>query len=448
MPKENDVPGRLNVDGLDGADDVLCCCPNALLAVWLNPNPGVGATLGDAACENENGTVDAGAGVSVAPCPNPKPELEGWPKFPEPNAIPGFSLSSGFENGLALAVPNPNPGPVAVAGLCAKRVLPAGVLLVPVKEEKSSIGRSGAFPLIFMSRLGLSSMLISWSAFGGVAGRTGAGAGADCPKLNGLLVSAALLPALACPKLNGLAEVVGGAGEGVPKANSFFSAGAGEADANEKGGSTEAGFSSAGAVLGRGPNGKPAVEVVSCFPKNGLGVSITGAGTGAGVEDAGPPNEKALFDGSVIAGVGACSPKENPGLDGSATGAETAGVPKPKETAGEVAPKSDGGLLASCSAGFGTSLAGAISAGAVEAPNKNGEEDGAGVEAYGCGGEMTGEATCVNSIAAGAAFGGARTPNDVPVLVEEGPKIEVLADGGAAPNIEVVAGAGDGVADI
>lgn len=444
MPKENDVPGRLNVDGLDGADDVLCCCPNALLAVWLNPNPGVDATLDDAACENENGATGVGAGVSVAPCPNPKPEAEGWPKFPEPNAIPGFSLSSGFANGLVLAVPNPNPEPVAVAGLCANRVLPAGVLLAPMKEEKSSVGRSGAFPLVLISRLGLSSMLISWSAFGGVAGRAGAGVRADCPKLNGLLVSAALLPALACPKLNDLVVAVGGTAEGVPKVNGFFSAGAGEADANEKGGRTEAGFSSAGAVLGHGPNENPDAEVVSCLPKNGLGASNTGAGTDAGVvEGAGPPNEKALFDGSV-AGVGTRSPKEK-GLDGSTAGAETAGAPKLNGAADGVVPKSDGGLLASCSAPFGASLAGVISAGAVEALNKNGEEDGAGVKACGSGGEMAVEATGVTSTAAGAVLGGARALNDVPVLVEEGSKIEVLADAGATPNIE--AGAAGGVTD-
>lgn len=447
MPKENDVPGRLNVDGLDGADDVLCCCPNALLAVWLNPNPGVGATLDDDACENENGATDVGAGVSVAPCPNPKPEAEGWLKFPEPNAIPGFSLSSGFANGLALAVPNPNPAPIAVAGLCANRVLPVGVLPAPMKEEKSSVGRSGAFPLVLISRLGLSSMLISWSAFGGVAGGAGAGVRADCPKLNGLLVSAALLPALACPKLNDLVVAVGGTGEGVPKVNGFFSGGAGEADANEKGGRTEAGFSSAGAVLGRGLNENPGAEVVSCLPKNGFGASNTGAGTGAGVvEGASPPNEKALFDGSVVAGVGTRSPKEK-GLDGSAAGAETAGAPKLNGAADGVVPKSDGGLLAPCSAAFEASLAGIISAGAVEALNKNGEEDGAGVEACGGGGEVAVEATGVTSTAAGAVLGGAKTLNDVPVLVEEGPEIEVevLAEAGATPNTE--AGAAGGVTD-
>lgn len=196
-----------------------------MLAVWPNPNAGDGATLGDVACGNENGAADAGAGVSGAVCPNPKPEPEDWPN-PEPNAIPGLSLSSGFANGLALGVPKPNPGPVAVAGLCAKSVLPAGVLLAPVKE-KLSVGRSGAFPLVFMSRLGLSSMLISWSAFGGVMERAGTGTGADCPKLKGLLVSAALLPALAGPKPNaGLAVAVGGAGDGEPKLNDFFSVGA------------------------------------------------------------------------------------------------------------------------------------------------------------------------------------------------------------------------------
>jgi hypothetical protein len=322
------------------------------------------------------------------------------------------------------------------------------VLLAPAKEEKSSAGRSGAFPLVLMSRLGLSSMLISWSAFGGVAGRAGAGVGTDCPKLNGLLVSAALLPALAFPKQKGLVVTVGGAGEGVPKVNGFFSAGAGEADANEKDGRTEAGLSSAGAVLGRGPDGNPAAEVVFCFPKNSLGASITGAGTGTGVvEGAGPPNEKVLFDGSVIAGVGARSPKENPGIDGSTAGAETVGVPKLNEAADGVAPKCNGGLLVSCSTGFGASLAGAISAGAVEALNKNGEGDGARVEAYGSGGETTGGATGVTSIAASAAFTGATTPNDVPLLVEEGPKIEALADAGAAPKIEVAADAADGVTD-
>lgn len=433
MPKENEVAGRLNVDGLDGADDVLCCCPNALLAVWPNPNPGVGATLGDAACVNANGAADDGAVVSGALCPNPKLEPpEGWPK-PEPNAIPGLSLSSGFANGLALAVPNPNPGPVAVAGLCAKRVLPAGVLLAPVKEEKSSVGRSGAFPLVFISRLGLSSMLISWSAFGGVAARAGTGAGAGCPKLKDLLVSAALLPAFACPKLNSVAVAVGGAGEGAPKVNDFFSAGAGEADANENDVGTEVDFSSAGAVLGRALNGNPVAVVVPCVPKNGFGTSITAAGAGAGagdVEGAGPPNEKALFDGSVNAGVDAGSPKENAGLDGSAAGAETASVPK----LNGAAPKCDEGLFPSFSAGFGASLAGAGSAGAGGAPNENGEEDSAGVEAYGGAGEGTGEVTGVTPIAAGVAFG-AGAPNAVPVLVEEGPKIEVLADAGAAPNV-------------
>jgi hypothetical protein len=39
------------------------------------------------------------------------------------------------------------------------------------------------------------------------------------------------------------------------------SSGAGEANANEKGGRTEAGFSADAAVLGRGPNGNPSAEV-------------------------------------------------------------------------------------------------------------------------------------------------------------------------------------------
>lgn len=156
-PNENDGADRPNVDGLDGADDVLCC-PNGLLAVWPNVNGEGGATLGDAACANENGAADVGADVSGAFWPNPKPVPEGWPK-PDPN-VPSLSLSSGFANGLVVAVPKPNPGPVVVAGLCAKRVLPAGVLLALLKE-KSSVGRSGAFSLGCISRLGLSSMLIS-----------------------------------------------------------------------------------------------------------------------------------------------------------------------------------------------------------------------------------------------------------------------------------------------
>jgi hypothetical protein len=47
-PNENDGADRLNVDGLDGADDVLCC-PNGLLEVWPKVNGEAGATLGDAA---------------------------------------------------------------------------------------------------------------------------------------------------------------------------------------------------------------------------------------------------------------------------------------------------------------------------------------------------------------------------------------------------------------
>lgn len=62
-PNENDCAGRLNVDGLDGADDVFCC-PNGLLAVWLNVNGEAGATLGDAACAKPKGAADAGADVS------------------------------------------------------------------------------------------------------------------------------------------------------------------------------------------------------------------------------------------------------------------------------------------------------------------------------------------------------------------------------------------------
>ena len=153
-PNANDGAGRLNVDGLDGAEDAFCC-PNGLLAVWPNVNGEDGATLGDVACANENGAAGAGADVSGAFWPNAKPVPEDWLK-PDPN----LSLSSGFPNGLALAVPKPNPGPVAVAGLWANRVLPAGVLLALLKE-KSSVGRSGAFSLGFISRLGLSSMLTS-----------------------------------------------------------------------------------------------------------------------------------------------------------------------------------------------------------------------------------------------------------------------------------------------
>lgn len=110
--------------------------------------------------------------------------------------------------------------------------------------------------------------------------------------------------------------------------------------------------------------------------------------TGAGdVEGAGPPNEKAFFDGSVIAGAETGAPKENADLDGSAAGAETAGVPKLNDEAEGLVPKSDGGLLVSGSVVFGASLAGAGSTGAGGAPNENGKEDGAGVGAEGNAGE-------------------------------------------------------------
>jgi hypothetical protein len=145
----------------------------------------------------------------------------------------------------------------------------------------------------------------------------------------------------------------------------------------------------------------------------------------------------------VIIGIGIYSLKENLGLDDSAVGAETVGVPKLNEAADEVAPKSNGGLLASC---FGASLTGAISVGAVEALNKNDKEDSAGVEAYGSGREVIGEARDVTSIVPGAVLSGARTPNDILVLVE-GLKIEILVDTGAAPNVEVAVGAADGVTD-
>jgi hypothetical protein len=48
----------------------------------------------------------------------------------------------------------------------------------------------------------------------------------------------------------------------VLKVNGFFSAGAGETDANEKE-RTEVGFSSTGAVLGRGSDENSVAEVVS-----------------------------------------------------------------------------------------------------------------------------------------------------------------------------------------
>lgn len=74
-------------------------------------------------------------------------------------------------------------------------------------SKKFRVGRSGAFPLplIFISLVGLSSILTSCSTLGGVAGRTGV-VGAN---ENGLLeTSVALLP-LDGPKVKVGAEVVG-----------------------------------------------------------------------------------------------------------------------------------------------------------------------------------------------------------------------------------------------
>ncbi|KAJ8593907.1 hypothetical protein M405DRAFT_560398 [Rhizopogon salebrosus TDB-379] len=259
-------------------------------------------------------------------------------------------------------------------------------------------------------------------------------AGAGCAKLNGLLVSAALLPAFAGPKLNE-DLTAGGAGEGVPNANDFFSAGVGGAGVpNEKGAGTDNDFSSAGAVLGRALSEKPGVVDVPCVPNRGLGASITGAGVGTrDVEGAGGPNEKALFDGSVIAGTDAGCPKENAGLDGSAAGAETTGVPKLNGAAGGAAPKREGGSRASGSVTFEVSTTGG------EAPNENGKE------ATGRG-ATTADGTGDPSTGARTSLGGAGAPNDTPVVVAEVPKIEELVDAGDAPNRELATGAADDAA--
>ena len=259
-------------------------------------------------------------------------------------------------------------------------------------------------------------------------GRAGASEVEGCPKVKGLLVSAALLPALGGPKPNEGLTAVGGAGDGEPKANGFFSIGAGGAGAlNEKGAGEDVGFSSA--VLGRAVREKPEVVDEPCVPKRDFGVSVTGAGAGD-TEGADGPNEKALFDGSATAGTGVGCPKENAGLDSVSAGAGATGVPK-LNGAREGVASTTSDSLASGSVVLEVSTAGG---GAL---NENGE-DAAGR------GAAAGGGIGVPSAGAGTSFGSAGTPNDTPVVVVV-PKIEILAEGGVGPNLEFVAGAADGV---
>jgi hypothetical protein len=263
-----------------------------------------------------------------------------------------------------------------------------------------------------------------------VTGRAGASEGVGCPKENDLLVSAALLPAFEGPKLNAGLIAAGGAGDGVPNVNDFFSAGAGGAGApNEKDAGADTGFSSAGAVLGRTPSEKPGVVDEPCVPKSGLGASITGAGGGTGdIEGADTPNEKAPFDDSVVTGASAGCSKENAGLDDSAAGAGTTGASKLHGEAEGAAPKV--GLLTLGSTAFEVSTAGG------GAPNENGREDvtGRGAE----------ERVRIPSTGV-ASFGAAGVSNEMPAVVAEVPEIEVLVDAVVVPNTEVVAGATDDI---
>jgi len=131
-----------------------------------------------------------------------------------------------------------------------------------------------------MSLAGLSSMVTSCTAFGGVTGRTDV----VVPNAKGLLeTSAAVVPLGVAPKLNA-AGVAGGAVEAVeePKAKpvvGFFSA---VEDVPKENGLV-AGFSSAGAVLGRCPNENGVAG--GGVPNKVLDVSVVcGAVTGVGTD--------------------------------------------------------------------------------------------------------------------------------------------------------------------
>lgn len=157
-----------------------------------------------------------------------------------------------------------------------------------------SVGLSGAllFPFSTISLAGLSSIVTSCTAFGGVTGLVDVVG----PNVKDLLeTSAAVVPLGVAPKPN--AGGLGGAAvEAVeePKVKpvvGFFSA---VEDVPKENGLV-AGFSSAGAVLGRCPNENGVVD--GGVPKRDLGVlAVGGAITGAGA-DVGA-------DVEVVAGAG------------------------------------------------------------------------------------------------------------------------------------------------
>jgi len=230
-------------------------------------------------CVNWKG-VDAGAvvaGLSGGFCPNEKPVDDACPK-PLNETAGLVSFFSSFANGLTVAPGAPKlKGAVVVAGLWANNADPLGVL-----NAKLSVGLSGALPLPFntISLAGLSSIVTSCSVFGGVTGRIDG----VVPNAKGLLdTSAAVVPLDVPPKLNAVegAGVVVEVVEG-PKAKSppgFFSA---VEDAPKENGAA-AGFPSAGAVVGRGPNENGVAG--GGVPNTGLVVSAAGgAVTGAGVD--------------------------------------------------------------------------------------------------------------------------------------------------------------------
>jgi hypothetical protein len=154
--------------------------------------------------------------------------------------------------------------------------LERGADVLGVAKEKLRLGLWGALPLPFgtISLVGLSSMVTSWSTFGGVTAR----AGVVCPNENGLLeTSAAVLPLGVPPKLK--AGVAAGAAVGVvgvPKVNPGAGRFSAVEDVPVKENPLDAGFSPVGAVLGRWSNENVVVD--GWVLKGALGISIAGAG--------------------------------------------------------------------------------------------------------------------------------------------------------------------------
>lgn len=145
-------------------------------------------------------------------------------------------------------------------------------------KEKLSVGRSGALalPLSVISLAGLSSIVTSCTAFGGVTGRADANA-------KGLLETSAVVVLGVAPKLNA-DGAAGGAVEAVEEPNVKPVAGFSSAveDVPKENGLV-AGFSSAGAVLGRwNENGVAGGGV----PNRVLDLSVVcGAVTAVGTDD-------------------------------------------------------------------------------------------------------------------------------------------------------------------